>query len=122
MPYKKLLIASFALSGLVNAQCNKKCSYDKLPDGTITHIEGCNENITEMFESSATNYEDIFNRNSTKNCKIKSCLILIANGDTMCWKHSKKARKIIKEQIEEDGYFNHYQYERPIGSPYPWDE
>ena len=49
-------------------------------------------------------------------------MILIANGDTMCWNHSKKAREIIKERIEEDGYFNHYEYERPIGSPYPWDE
>tara|TARA_R100000152_G_C6748001_1_gene171578 strand:+ start:787 stop:1149 length:363 start_codon:yes stop_codon:yes gene_type:complete len=114
----KLLIASFALSGLVSAQCNMKCSYDRLPDGTITHIEGCNENITEMFESSATNYEDIFNRNKTKNCRIKSCLILIANGDTICWNHSKKAKTLIKKQIKEKGSFNHYQYDRPDGSPY----
>jgi len=86
---KKLLITSVALSGLVDAQCNKKCSYDRLPNGTITHVEGCNENITEMFESSATNYEDIFNKTKTKKCKIKKCLILIANGDTICWNHPR---------------------------------
>ena len=32
--------------------------------------------------------------------------------------YSEKIREIIKERIKEDGYFNHYEYERPIGSPY----
>ena len=121
----KLLIASFALSGLVSAQCNMKCSYDRLPDGTITHIEGCNENITEMFELHSNddeyihpNYIKIFNKVKTNECKLKSCLIVIANGDTICWNHSKKAEILIEKQIKEKGSFNHYQYDRPDGSPY----
>ena len=43
MPYKKLLIASFALSGLVNAQCNMKCGYNQDENGNTVHIEKCNE-------------------------------------------------------------------------------
>ena len=65
------------------------------------------------------NYEDVFHRNKTKYCKsVKQCLILIAKGDTICWNHSKKAKKLVCEQIKEKGSFNHYQYERPYGSPY----
>jgi len=40
---KKLLIASIAFSGMVSAQCNKKCSYNKDEKGIITHITTCNE-------------------------------------------------------------------------------
>ena len=40
---KKLLIASIAFSGIVGAQCNKKCSYNKDEKGIITHVTSCNE-------------------------------------------------------------------------------
>ena len=64
-------------------------------------------------------YDQVFNRNKTKYCKnVKQCLILIAKGDTICWNHSKKAKKLAYEQIKEKGSFSHYQYERPYGSPY----
>tara|TARA_R110002020_G_scaffold209016_1_gene414886 strand:- start:537 stop:782 length:246 start_codon:yes stop_codon:yes gene_type:complete len=39
----KLIIASFMLSGIVNAQCDKKCGYNKDKKGIITHIKTCNE-------------------------------------------------------------------------------
>ena len=112
MPYKKLLIASFALSGLVNAQCNMKCGYNQDENGNTVHIKKCNE------YKSGEVYDQVFNRSKTKHCKINSCLILIVDEDTICWNHSTEAREIIKERIKEDGYFNHYEYERPIGSPY----
>ena len=119
---KELLIASFALSGLVSAQCNMKCSYDAPPDGTITHIEGFNENITEVFESSANNYKDIFNRVKTKHCSLRHCLILIANNDTICWNHSKKTRRKIKKQLKKNNnWFDQYLLERPEGSPFKPD-
>ena len=86
---KKLLIASIITSGLTYAQSNS----DKI-------------------------YSHIFDRNKTKECKINSCLILIVNKDTICWNHSEKAREIIKKEVKERGCFNHYQYERPEGSPY----
>ena len=116
---KELLIASFALSGLVSAQCNMKCSYDAHPDGTITHIEGCNENITEVFESSTNNYKDIFNRVKTKHCSLRHCLILIANNDTICWNHSKKTRRKIKKQLKKNNnWFDQNLLESPEGSPF----
>ena len=45
-------------------------------------------------------------------------LIIITNNDTICWNHDKKAKKLAYEQIKEKGSFNHYQYDRPDGSPY----
>ena len=106
----KLIIASFALSGLVSAQCNYKCGYNQDENGNTVHFKQCNE---------YNEYEHVFNRNKTKYCKnIKQCLIIIANNDTICWNHSKKAKKLAYEQIKEKGSFNHYQYERPNGSPY----
>ena len=87
---KKLLTISIITSGLVCAQSNSDEIYDQ-----------------------------VFNRNKTEYCKsVKQCLILIAKCDTICWNHSEKAREIIKKEVEEKGYFNHYQYERPKGSPY----
>ena len=120
---KELIIASFALSGLVNAQCDKKCSYDALPDGTITHVEGCSENITEIFEPSGNNYKDIFNRVKTKHCSLRHCLIIISDKDTICWNHSKKTKRIIKRQLRKNSnWFSHYQFDRPEGSPFQQDE
>ena len=108
----KLIIASFALSGLVSAQCNYKCGYNQDENGNTVHLKQCNE-----YKNDET-YERVFNENKTKECEINNCLILIVNNDTICWNHSKKAKQIIKKEIKEKGYFNHYQYERPSGSPY----
>ena len=108
----KLIIASFALSGLVSAQCNMKCGYNQDENGNTVHIKRCNEYNSDEI------YDQVFNRNRTKNCKINSCLILIVNKDTICWNHSKEAREIIKKEMKEKGCFNHYQYKRPSGSPY----
>jgi hypothetical protein len=39
----KFLIISLAISGIVSAQCNKKCGYNKDEKGIVTHITTCNE-------------------------------------------------------------------------------
>ena len=109
---KKLLIASVALSGLVGAQCTSKCGYNQDADGNTVHIKACNE---FMYQE----YVNIFDRAKTDNCKLPSCLIIINNGDTLCWNHDDRAEVLRQEQLEEDNSFSHYQYERPDGTPYP---
>ena len=41
----KLLIASFALSGLVNAQCNYKCGYNQDENGNTVYNDPDNGNV-----------------------------------------------------------------------------
>ena len=74
----KLIIASFALSGLVSAQCNMKCGYNQDENGNTVHIKKCNEfnnNITinkktlkEMYVFLSTSIEWIEEEHMNKVC------------------------------------------------------
>ena len=79
---------------------------------SITALTATSSFCTEL------TYKDVFNKYKTKDCRIKSCLILIADNDTICWNHSEKAEINRLKQLREKGSFNHYQYDRPVGSPY----
>ena len=83
MPYKKLLIASFALSGLVNAQCNMKCGYNQDENGNTIHIEKCNEfnnsitidkkTLKEMYVFLSTSIEYIEEEQMNQVCLDEDC-------------------------------------------------
>jgi hypothetical protein len=60
MPYKKLLIASFALSGLVNAQCNMKCGYNQDENGNTVHIKKCNEFVSDSITISKETLKEMY--------------------------------------------------------------
>ena len=83
MPFKKLLIASFALSGLVNAQCNMKCGYNQDENGNTVHIEKCNEfnnsitinkkTLKEMYVFLSTSIEWIEEEHMNQVCLDEDC-------------------------------------------------
>ena len=83
MPYRKLLIASFALSGLVNAQCNMKCGYNQDENGNTVHIEKCNEfnnsitinkkTLKEMYVFLSTSIEWIEEEHMNQVCLDEDC-------------------------------------------------
>ena len=113
---KKLLIMSFALSVLVSAQCNQKCGYNQDENGNTIHIKTCN---VEIGFQQWNNYKKIFERNKTRRChNVRYCLLVINENDTICWNHDRRVKKIIKKQLNNNGKINHYQFKRPIGSPY----
>ena len=99
---KKLLIASFALSGLVSAQCNMKCSYNQDENGNTIHIEKCNEypdggllvkmERTQEYEFIHPKYVNLFNKVKTDSCCISKCLLVIreTEKDTTCMQHTPK--------------------------------
>ena len=109
MPYRKLLIASFALSGLVNAQCNMKCGYNQDENGNTVHIKKCNNykdsvtvhknTLKEMFYflDSSINYIEEEDNNMV--CQDKHC--------EWMWKLRDKLFEEIDEPL--------------LNSAYPWD-
>ena len=56
----KLIIASFALSGLVNAQCNYKCGYNQDENGNTVHLEQCNEFVSDSITINKKTLKEIY--------------------------------------------------------------
>ena len=80
----KLLIASFAISGLMGAQCSINCDYDKSKYKNKMH----------EYEAVHPRYVGIFNRVKTDKCCMTHCILTIREfvyyeNDTVCLKHDK---------------------------------
>lgn len=85
----KLVIASLALSGLVSAQCDYKCSYNKDKNGNITHINKCNE--YKKLEKDKL-FDSIYNR--------KIPLYIKPNGPITPLVKSKWMEKLALDMVE----------------------
>ena len=106
---KKLLIASFALSGLVNAQCDYKCSYNQDENGNTIHLKQCGEYIDSVKVHKNTLKEMFYFLDSSINYieeKSKNMTCLDEDCEWM-W----KLRDKLYEEINEPG----------LNSAYPWD-
>tara|TARA_R100000234_G_scaffold110960_1_gene83652 strand:- start:1461 stop:1727 length:267 start_codon:yes stop_codon:yes gene_type:complete len=85
----KLIIASFALSGLVSAQCNYKCGYNQDENGNTVHLEQCNEYKKIKKEKSL---DLIYNR--------KILLYTKPNGPITPLVKSKWMEKLVMDMVE----------------------
>ena len=85
----KLIIASFALSGLVSAQCNYKCCYNQDENGNTVHLKQCNEYKKIKKEKSL---DLIYNR--------KILLYTKPNGPITPLVKSKWMEKLVMDMVE----------------------